>query len=70
MTEDKARPIPSQQKPVAKIPDAWLVIDEEGVPVHATIHPQMAHDHINDALVHDVLEAADWVVRPVEILKG
>jgi len=42
------------------------VFDEYGIPVHSTVHPKMAQDHINDALQeHDIQEAAKWVVRPV-----
>jgi len=47
-------------------PVAWIVFDEYGIPVHSTVHPKMAQDHINDALQeHDIQEAAKWVVRPV-----
>ena len=41
----------------------WVVLDEQGLPAHATIHKQMAHDHINDAIDKDLDEAGRWVVR-------
>lgn len=44
---------------------AWVVYDEDKLPCHITIHPQMAQDHINDALDRDYMDAGKWTVRPV-----
>jgi len=50
----------------AQEPVAWLVFDEDGLPEHATIDPQMAQDHINEAIQEfDFMQAAKWTVRPV-----
>ena len=47
-------------------PDAWVVFDEDGLPVIACAWPEAAHEHINDALQeHDIQEAALWTVRPL-----
>lgn len=49
-----------------KGPCAYLVFDENGLPEHATVHPKMAQDHINDAIQEfDFMQAAKWTVRPV-----
>ena len=49
-----------------RVPVAWLVMDGNGKPVHATAWREDAHEHINDALQeHDLQEAAKWRVVPV-----
>lgn len=46
-------------------PSYYAVFDEDGVPVHLTIHPMMAQDHINNALDRGYDDAAKWVSRAV-----
>lgn len=41
----------------------WVVIDEAGQPGYCASWPDACHEHINDALMEGVVEAARWVVR-------
>jgi hypothetical protein len=45
----------------------WVVLDENGLPAHVTVHKQMAHDHINDALAQRI-DAGLWRVVKVQIV--
>jgi hypothetical protein len=44
--------------------EIWVVLDENGDPEYAAGWKDACHQHINDALEHGWLEAAEWVVRP------
>lgn len=45
-------------------PVAWLVLDEDRVPIMCAPAKQMCNDHINDAINDfDITEASKWVVR-------
>ena len=45
-------------------PVAWLVLDEDLVPIMCAPAKQMCNDHINDAINDfDIAEASKWVVR-------
>lgn len=47
-------------------PVAWLVLDEDNVPIMCAPAKQMCNDHINDAINdYDIAEASRWVVRKV-----
>ena len=49
----------------ASQPVAWLVIDEDSMPVYAAPWKEAAHEHINDAInEHDIAEARNWKVLP------
>ena len=41
----------------------FVVIDEQGQPIFSATWPDICHEHINEALMHDHLDAAKWVVR-------
>lgn len=46
----------------------WVVLDEDGRPLHVTSSRENAHWHIADAISeHDIVEAAHWVVREYRI---
>ena len=45
-------------------PVAWIVLDEDKVPIMCAPARQMCNDHINDAINDfDIAEASKWVVR-------
>ena len=45
-------------------PVAWIVLDEDRVPIMCAPSKQMCNDHINDAINDfDIAEASKWVVR-------
>ena len=46
-------------------PVAWLVIDEDRIPIHAAPWQEAAQEHINDAIMEDLDEAKHWKVIPV-----
>lgn len=47
-------------------PVAWLVLDEDGLPMYAAAWREAANEHINDAInEHDLVEAHKWRVVPV-----
>lgn len=49
--------------------EIWLVLDEEGWPVHCAGWPSACHEHINDAInEHDIEGAAKWTVRRAELV--
>lgn len=44
-------------------PALWVVIDEDGLPMHSAPWPEACHEYINEVLDRDHQEAADWRVR-------
>ena len=45
-------------------PVAWLVLDEDRVPIMCAPAKQMCNDHINDAINDfDIAEASKWIIR-------
>ena len=45
-------------------PVAWIVLDEDRVPIMCAPAKQMCNDHINEAINDfDIAEAAKWVIR-------
>ena len=55
-----------QAEPVKERDDAprsvFVVVDETGTPGYCASYAQACHEHINDAIEHDI-NAAGWVVR-------
>lgn len=49
--------------------EIWLVLDEEGEPIHCASWSSACHEHINDAINdHDIEGAAKWKVRRAELV--
>lgn len=55
----------ASDRPSPAEPDWWLVLDESGLPDHATLTRQMAQDHINDALTCGNDDAAFYKAIPI-----
>ena len=58
---------PPLTKPKQK--EIWLVLDEDGKPLHCASWQNACHEHINDAInEHDIEGAAKWTVRQATLV--